>query len=403
MCLEFSIAVKTSVRGPIYMNLLWIDELPFPQTGISLILLPPLGSGISFAKSRRICIFEQTMEKECLNCHAPLHYGDTYCSNCGQKDIPVLISTKLLVADLFSNVFAWDNRFFRSVRELCRPASLTILFFNGKRKDFIPPARLYLFSVLLHLAVISYFSIGSFFNISDKDRNSGKELVRLKDQMNIMLALQDSMHQDSLKTPRSNLFIEHSFTALETRFNQLNDTVTFNYFDDTPILSFSLYDLESLPIDSLTAQIDNQSWWIRLFGSQFAKAYRNPKMLGSFIVARLSWMMFLIPPFVGLILTGLYYRKKMYYVEHLVFALHYHVAAYLIISIGIIVNYFVDSSWTNLSALVVLGYIFLALKKYYGQGWLKTTLKYFALHIAYVIIFFALLAMLLIISFLLFA
>ena len=339
------------------------------------------------------------MEKECLNCLTPLQPGGTFCSNCGQKDAPVLISTRHLAGDLFSNVFAWDNRFFKSVRQLVRPASLTIQFFNGRRQEFIPPARLYLFSVILHLAVISYFSTATFFNISDDDRNSGKELVKLKDQMNIVLALQDSIQQDSVNSA----VVQQRYTSLETQFNKLNDTVTFNLFGDKASLSFSLYDLETQPIDSLTGRIQNQSWWMQLFGSQFVKSYRNPKALGSFVVARLSWMMFLIIPFIGLILAGLYFRQKKYYVEHLVFALHYHVAAYMIVSIGIILDYFFASVLANASFLVALVYIFFAIKKYYGQGWFKTTLKFLTLHLMYFLVFLTLLSVLFIISFLLFA
>ncbi|MBK7342795.1 MAG: DUF3667 domain-containing protein [Saprospiraceae bacterium] len=343
------------------------------------------------------------MVTKCLNCQNPVQPEDQFCSSCGQKNAPVLISTRLLVADLFNNIYAWDNRFFRSVRELCKPASLTIQFFNGKRQNFIPPARLYLFSVILHLAVLSYFGKATFFNISDKDRNTGKELVRLRDQMNVILAFQDSMHANSLHRQEDNLFIQQKYSVLEAEFNQLNDTVNFNLLGTTPLLSFSLYDLEVLSIDSLTNRIEDQSWTIRLLGSQFVKSYRNPKALGSFVVARLSWMMFLILPFVGLILALLYYRQKRYYIEHLIFALHYHVAAYLIVSIGVILDYFMYASWANGSMLVALFYVFLALKKYYGQGWFKTSFKFFALHLAYFFIFLALLSMLFIISFLLFA
>ncbi len=343
------------------------------------------------------------MEHQCPNCHTALPPESHFCSVCGQKNEPILISTRQLVGDLFTNVFAWDNRFFRSIRELARPASLTIQFFAGARQHYIPPARLYLFTVLLHLAVISTFTTGSFFKISDNDRNSGKELLKLHDQISAVRSIQDTLLlQDTLSLAQQ-LAFEKVRGQLESRYDRMNDSISFYVFGEDPHSSFTLYDLETISMDSLANRLSDQPWHSRLIASQFVKTYREPKALGAFLFARLSWMMFLILPFAGLILVGLYYRKKRYFVEHLVFALHYHVAAFLLVSLGLIGDYFISGGWSSLAFLLSLAYIFVAMKRYYQQSWMRTLGKFIALHILYLIVSITLIAILMIISFLLFA
>ncbi len=343
------------------------------------------------------------MENQCPNCHTDIHPESHFCSVCGQKNESSLITTRQLVADLFTNVFAWDNRFFRSIHELIRPASLTIQFFSGARQKYIPPARLYLFTVLLHLAVISYFSNDSFFNISDSDRSTGKELVKLHDQIAGIEAIQDTlMSRDSLSDSQRKA-IEGLHDHLKVRYDNMNDTVNFFLFGDAPLSEFTLYDLEIIPIDSLSVRLRHKPWHSRMIGTQFIKSYRNPKALGSFLFARLSWLMFLILPFASLILAGLYYRQKRYFVEHIVFASHYHVAAFLLVSIGVIADSIISGGWSTLAFGLSLMYTFVAMKRFYQEAWFKTFRKFIALHILYILVAVVLISLLGIVSFLLFA
>ncbi|MCF8237431.1 MAG: DUF3667 domain-containing protein [Saprospiraceae bacterium] len=342
------------------------------------------------------------MENQCPNCHAEIRPESNFCSVCGQKNESLFITSRQLVTDFLTNVFAWDNRFLRSIRELARPASLTVQFFSGARQQFIPPARLYLFTVLLHLAVISYFSTGSFF-FSDRDRTTGKELVKLHDQIATIEAIQDTiLLNDSLSITQRDA-LDRLHTHLKDKYDGLNDTIRFFLFEDDPLNAFTLYDLEAAPKDSLAVRMSKKPWHYQLIGNQFVKTYRDPKALGTFLFARLSWMMFLILPFVGLILAGLYYRQKRYFVEHLVFALHYHVAAFLLVSLGLIGDYLINGGWTTIAVVLSLAYIYIAMKRYYQQSWTRTFGKFIILHIMYFLVCVTLISLLLISSFLLFA
>src|SRR5690606_19705106 len=95
---------------------------------------------------------------------------------------------------------------------------------------------------------------------------------------------------------------------------------------------------------------------------------------------RLPTAVFLMLPAFALLLKLLYVRRKRYYVEHFVFGLHTHAFTFLMFTIMLLGR----TNWIRLPAtLWMLAYFFLAMKRYYGQGWLKTTLKYIVLFNAY--------------------
>ena len=112
-------------------------------------------------------------------------------------------------------------------------------------------------------------------------------------------------------------------------------------------------------------------------------------------IGNLPLMMFLLLPIYALFLKLLYVRSGRYYVEHLIYSLHLH--SFVFLTLGAIF------AW--LGALDALGYVpvvndlvvagwwfyfvlypLLAMKRVYGQGWLKTSFKYFILGITYVVL-----------------
>jgi len=90
-------------------------------------------------------------------------------------------------------------------------------------------------------------------------------------------------------------------------------------------------------------------------------------------------------PLTALILTALYARQNVNYVEHLVFILHYNCFCFLSLGVAALTN----SGLLSAVAFVwALGYLLVALKVNYGQSWAKSTLKYTLFIIAYVPLLF---------------
>lgn len=108
--------------------------------------------------------------------------------------------------------------------------------------------------------------------------------------------------------------------------------------------------------------------------------------------ANLPKIMLLYLPIVALLLKLLYIRSKRYYVEHFVFTLHVHAMFFVVMLLYILLAFsakfvpWLDVVTAHAPAFIgwyVTIYMFLALRFFYGQGWFKTSLKFFLLFMSY--------------------
>jgi hypothetical protein len=112
------------------------------------------------------------------------------------------------------------------------------------------------------------------------------------------------------------------------------------------------------------------------------------KSLSALFVASLPRAMFLFLPLIAAGQLLLYWRPRRLYVEHLVFFLHAHAAAF---AMGALAMMFVLAAhlWTPLSGMVpwtitlllawLAIYLFLAMRRFYGQSRFLTFAKYLVL------------------------
>jgi len=97
-------------------------------------------------------------------------------------------------------------------------------------------------------------------------------------------------------------------------------------------------------------------------------------------------------PIMAFVLKALYPLSRRYYVEHLLFFVHFHAFAFLILTLQILLGR-VNSMLPTPEAIGILViiaasfyvpvYLFIAMRRVYGQGRLITTAKYAILTLAY--------------------
>ena len=117
-------------------------------------------------------------------------------------------------------------------------------------------------------------------------------------------------------------------------------------------------------------------------------------------IARL--MFFLVPVFAAFL--KILYRDHLY-VHHLVFAVYFHAVAFSIQTVATLLGEFGVTFFDILSALLVFGvagHLLFAMRRFYDASWLKTSMKFTVLSVAYFIISAISLLLLLGISLLLF-
>jgi hypothetical protein len=104
--------------------------------------------------------------------------------------------------------------------------------------------------------------------------------------------------------------------------------------------------------------------------------------------------MFIFLPLLALALKVFYLGSGRYYVEHLLFTVHYHAFFFLIVTITILVHSFQEffylPDWlVGIFTAVVVFYIqpvylYKALRRVYEQGHIVTSIKWMLLSITYV-------------------
>jgi hypothetical protein len=128
----------------------------------------------------------------------------------------------------------------------------------------------------------------------------------------------------------------------------------------------------------------------RIFDRQLqaanARAKAHPQEFSSAVFDNLPRVFFLLLPAFALFLE-LFYRSR-YYLEHLIFALHYHAFVFLDLTLLLLlgrpwVPSLVARPLTVLLVVALLVYLPLALRKVYGGSWPKTLVKLAGLGILY--------------------
>ncbi len=103
----------------------------------------------------------------------------------------------------------------------------------------------------------------------------------------------------------------------------------------------------------------------------------------NFFDSTLPKLFFIMVPLYGLIQAMLYQRQRRYYMEHLIFSLHFHSFVFLMLLVYMLISSYVSARHASFNGLlmtilsgVTLVYLFIALKRVYGQSIAKTTVKF---------------------------
>jgi hypothetical protein len=109
------------------------------------------------------------------------------------------------------------------------------------------------------------------------------------------------------------------------------------------------------------------------------------EMLNHKLLKNISLLMFFLMPVYALLLALFYYKKKLFYSEHLLFSVHFHTLAFMIFIVVVPLNAVLPVNIAVAAQVVVLIYLLLSLKTVYEQSWGMTILKTVLLIFSYVI------------------
>jgi len=287
-----------------------------------------------------------------------------FCPNCGQRNADVRVSLRRMLMEVLDDQLSLNSALPRTVGALLfRPGHLTTEYVQGRIVRYIPPFRIYLVASLLFFIVLPW--VLNVDRIADQSREQ-----RLK------AAARDSMEQVRADSVR-----RATRSARRTARGDTAQTPAGARKRDNGLqLNLAVKDTTHVPALLMPLNRHMLATEARLEALPTEEVMRLG-MRG--FLENLPTGVFLLMPVFALILKMLYFRRKRFYVEHFVFALHVHGFAFLLFTVMLL------SPWTWLNPLLQVWfaiYLYWAMKRVYGQGWMRTLVKYGVLGSTYMIL-----------------
>ena len=295
--------------------------------------------------------------KHCLNCHRDINYAK-YCPYCGQLNTDKKLTLKQFIKDFAGDYFTFDSKFFRSlIPLLIKPGHLTKEYLHGKRVSYIFPLRLYIFTTFVFFFVVTLNTKLDFEKYS----------VEYSDSTGTYEAASDttSSFQDKIKKDL-NSDVTYSIDSSKSAKETVVHGPGFNFSIDKATDSSSAF----------VKYLNNKSKYLASFGKESGTIFWKE------VINQIPKVMFILLPLFAFFLKLLYIRRKILYVEHLVFSLHIHTFIFIVL----IISLFIPNIYVILGLiLIILIYLFLSILNFYEQSFTKSLLKFFLLISIYLI------------------
>lgn len=304
----------------------------------------------------------------CPNCGYSFDGIDNYCPNCGQENHSHHAPFKHIFIELIESLTHFDTKFLTSLKTLLfKPGLLTKDYNEDKRARYVPPVRLYVFVSFVFFFLLSL--------LSKSDEGHPLRLPRATSQSTSEISvdshdtLEDSVVSRS-RGPR--VFV--------TGKEELQDSMVTALGSRT--------DVTTSTVDSMIkARMPDAGWIEKLFMRQNIRTELGlitREAITHAFLKNIGITVFILMPIFALILKLLYIRRKRFYIEHLIFSVHYHAFVFIILILAYLLYKITDSDLLSvLLSLATPVYCTLALKRVYQNSWAKTILKSMLLTLTY--------------------
>jgi Protein of unknown function (DUF3667) len=344
----------------------------------------------------------------CENCGAQLQ--GHWCAQCGQPAIEYRRSFRYVVADLLNEFLNWDSKFFTTIALLIlKPWRLTNEFLAGKRVRYVNPLRLYLLASILFFFAVNYGAKGIRFDPTKFPEEKRAEVAAaIADKRG---EIEAELNKDNL-TPEQRQKVQKALDYLTKAKSSATTPTPEETQSPTPPPNASptaesgqqtygpVGDRPFVVFDDAKSTTPFERW---IEGRAKEKMGEKGTKMGLFIstlFSNLPYMMLCCIPLFALVLKVLYIRRRLFYIDHLIYALHIHTFFYacimLIVLATIGLNRFAPGAiagWLiTLLWIAFVTQIFLSIRYVYRQGWFFSIFKFLFGGFAYLMVLLAALA-----------
>jgi Protein of unknown function (DUF3667) len=331
----------------------------------------------------------------CENCGNELR--GHWCYECGQAAVDYHRSFGHVVLEVLDEFLNWDSKIFGTIGLLVtKPWRLTIDFHEGKRVRHAHPLRLYLVAGFIFFFAVNYGAKGLKLEpgkIADEKRAEVAEAITKgrdeieKDLDKEKLSPEDRKKAEDVLNSLSNASppptaasstpasVTSSPGAAPTTPPAGVGTRNYGKVGDRPFFVFD-NPKSSRPFEK----------WLEARAKE--KMGEGGTKMGLFITtlfSNLPYMMLCCIPLFAFVLKVLYVRRRIFYIDHLIYALHIHTFFYTGVMLivfatmglhraipGAFADWLIAALW-----ITFVVQIWLSIRYVYRQGWFISTLKFF--------------------------
>jgi hypothetical protein len=261
-------------------------------------------------------------EKNCLNCGSEVQ--GKFCQNCGQENVEQRDNFFHMVGHFISDYLHFDSKFFRSLIPLfTKPGFLTKEYWEGRRTRYIPPLRLFFFVTIFFMVITSYFY--SRFGQQIKDSIVKRKPIASSEEFKRAQSMPDT----------AKIYVARWYRTVTAK--ELRD------------------------------EVEGETRRFEKIKAGFDVVFKN-----------LKYVTFFLLPVYALIFKVLYLRRRPFYIDHLIYAMHLQTFSYFLLSIVFILPLIIEMNFSVMELIAFFGlliYIGISFHYLYRQAVWKTVVK----------------------------
>ncbi len=261
-------------------------------------------------------------------------------------------------------------------------------FLAGRRVRYVHPLRLYLLVSILFFFVINYWAKSLHVDPSKLSAEDRAEIAAdpdippgVKAQIERAIDPKGLTQPEAQTSPSPKAAVPPQPTA--TASPPPSATSPTPAGDFGPLVQF-----DKPPSDPI------EKWLEQRAKEKMGEHGSKMALFIATLFSNLPYMMLCCIPLFAFVLKVLYVRKRIFYIDHLVYALHIHSFAYLAIMLIVLITIGLNRSipgtfagWIIAALWITFAVqVFLSIRRVYRQGWFFTVFKFFLGGIAYLFV-----------------
>ena len=323
---------------------------------------------------------------ECQNCEHPLDISDEYCPNCSQLNCTKKLTLNDFFNEFFAGIFAYDSRFYRTLGVLLfKPGKISKDYIEGKRVRYANPYKFYLSASIIFFIVWSLtheveepITIASDTPAEDRAAaDSAIAAARIANpELDLNMPEIDTTLYGQEYVPQEDLDTMSFYTSAEKKWE-----IFSAFHEETRIRN------ANVALDSLAYTNSNFNHWLYKKTVDAKKFSDDGSLFWSYFIGKLPFIIFFYLPIFALFIWLLYLRRPFTYMEHLIFTFHNQTTWFVLFGVSINFGILLDTGWLNpIATIIFLVYLYKAFRRFYGQGRVKTLLKFIIINIIFFIL-----------------